>query len=161
MSLSRCPTYPQFSRRLQVHAIVQFRVRDFGMEQCQLHLNLPDLIDPDRSANRSLVTSREATFVDVWRLDSTRVIAAEALSFATRPVRRELIVRSMPGGPGSALTSRRFPCPSDSLQTFEFTCVAPTCMLSFWQDGGQPVSGRSFHTDVQVGLSQKLIFGII
>ncbi|KAF7297365.1 hypothetical protein MIND_00970000 [Mycena indigotica] len=143
------PTDRKFRIALDVSTVVQFRVRDFGMEKCTLTLSM-GIAPPPTSGHhhgRSLSESAMATgSIDVWQLDQAHRLDPEHLSWNNRPSRRHLFatwdLAEMQGQPTASFRTTEFLCPSTEILTFELACAAgnPSCHLEFAQPREQPHS---------------------
>lgn len=115
---------------MQTHTIAQFRVIDFGMEDCSLTLRLP-------SANEPLEGTEPFNFnptsaLDVFRLNAPKALDVRTLSYRSRPPVAEktaaVLVRA-----GEEIEITRFPCKWASLHTFELACSAGSdCLIDVW-----------------------------
>lgn len=142
------PEERKFQVNNEVHSIAQFRARDFGMEDCHLVVNIPPLKDQSKVIglmNYTVTMSSETLSVDLWRLAPTTpgLIRPSKLSWNSRPPRLDtspfdtLTIKR-----GEAVESFHFPCPRDSVHTFEFACAGDAnCNLEFWQNGWQDILG--------------------
>ncbi|KAJ7065981.1 hypothetical protein B0H15DRAFT_872526 [Mycena belliarum] len=117
-----------------ISTIVQFRAIDWGMEDCELHLSLPEL-------GNMTFESQSAVNVELYRMNQTYPLDAAVLSYQSRPP-RETKIESIPLARGESTTCHhRFRCPSDSVVTFELALVCTevnknTCGLEWWQKVG-------------------------
>ncbi|KAK0484358.1 hypothetical protein EDD18DRAFT_1197113 [Armillaria luteobubalina] len=118
---------PLFERRLvvndEISTIAQFRVLDFGMENCTIAI-----ATPSHSAYTDII-SGGAVSLDVWSIPHVkRKLNMKSVSYSSFSVTRSFL--------GSLLVSREgisqtpaFPCASGSYHTFEITCSQPGCNL--------------------------------
>lgn len=113
-------------------SIAQFRVRDWGMELCQLVLYVPQ--------DGNVTVSEPTAEIDVWPLeaDDYDFIDVLTLSWKNRPRRktaRPMTTLSL--SKGANVSTEKFSCRRDSIQSFEFACHSGTdpCYVDFWQDG--------------------------
>lgn len=113
--------------------IVEFRTVDYAMESCELSLVTPH----ETSANFTL--SGEVNILDVWQLTTQYPLDAKTLSWKTRPECTRKIV-SIAVGRGTNYT-HRFPCPPDSLQTFQFSAGNNWTHVEWLQDHTDAIPG--------------------
>ncbi|KAK0195718.1 hypothetical protein F5146DRAFT_301718 [Armillaria mellea] len=118
---------PLFERRLvvndEVSTIAQFRVLDFGMENCTIAI-----MTPSHSAYTDII-SGDAVSLDVWSIPhATRKLNMKSVSYSSFSVTRSFL--------GSLLVSREgfsqtpaFICGLGSYHTFEITCSHPGCSV--------------------------------
>ncbi|TFK47280.1 hypothetical protein OE88DRAFT_1665972 [Heliocybe sulcata] len=137
--------YPYDRRFLvdsQTNTIAQFRVRDFGMEKCQVVIDIPMSVDSGLSPNTMLRLGNNSVDVQVWELRAQSFLDLKSLSFNTRPARARLLT-VLSVSEGGKSSSEYFSCMSDTVKTFEFSCLqeSPACLLDFWQDRSQPYLG--------------------
>ncbi|KAJ6540554.1 hypothetical protein B0H19DRAFT_1381617 [Mycena capillaripes] len=124
-----------------ISTVFQFRVRDFGMERCNLTL-LPFVPPPPRSGthgHRAVdETKATGTFkgrVELYRLrlDNER-LNPETLSWDTRPARVGDALASWDVSNKGRVDTSEFACPSGSIMTFELACAgASDCQVDFNQ----------------------------
>ncbi|KAL0575151.1 hypothetical protein V5O48_006828, partial [Marasmius crinis-equi] len=107
-----------------ISTVVQFRVIDWKLEDCALHLQLPSSL----SASEHVVD-----VVDVFRLTSDRELDLNRLSFAHRPSQIGGKLGSARPGSSNEWTYS-FPCPMDSIQTFLLAAGTSETNVSWWQD---------------------------
>ncbi|KAG7100298.1 hypothetical protein E1B28_002073 [Marasmius oreades] len=123
--------------------IMQFRVMDFGMEVCELHISIP------KATNSSSEPSLKFPSVplNIHLLDKPEMLYADTLSYSTRPTRKQLFARvRLEYG---MEWSHHFGCSMDDLLTFEISCPPPhysnvksdVCELGWWQDKENPSPG--------------------
>ncbi|KAJ6555856.1 hypothetical protein B0H19DRAFT_947805 [Mycena capillaripes] len=103
-----------------VSTVVQFRTVDYGMEICELHVN----VDASGSS------------LDLYRLEGTIPLDASALSFNARPHRGLMLSEIATSHESETLWRRNFTCHSEQLLTFELGCSpgsATGCLFKWWQ----------------------------
>ncbi|KAJ7151675.1 hypothetical protein C8R46DRAFT_913986, partial [Mycena filopes] len=126
-----------------ISTIAQFRAIDWGMEHCTLDVALPELSEMVQFMNFTL--SGETVMLEMWQVSSPgTAIDPGTLSWETRPPRK-LLVGYWTLKPGMKMQTEVFECPSNSLHTFEFTCVGPDCHLQFQQDPNDSRIGTKVH----------------
>ncbi|KAJ7609353.1 hypothetical protein DFH06DRAFT_1376404, partial [Mycena polygramma] len=105
-----------------ISTVAQFRAIDYGMQICEVHVNLEG--------------SSSSSFA-LYRLEGTVALDSLQLSFNSRP-RRALMLSEIEANPdGVAQFRRNFSCESEQLLTFELACAkdSPTgCFSEWWQD---------------------------
>ena len=113
----------------QKHTILQFRAIDFGMESCELRLQLPALDDKTQDP---FVFEGEV-LLDVCELEADELLDVPKVSWATRPRCRQQ-VGTFAATPGSDVSLPQFPCKWGTLHTFEISCSprTPNCQLDVW-----------------------------
>ncbi|KAK0241474.1 hypothetical protein EDD85DRAFT_400915 [Armillaria nabsnona] len=133
---------PLFERRLvvndEVSTIAQFRVLDFGMENCTI-----EIATPSHSAYTDIM-SGDAVSLDVWSIPhATRKLNMKLVSYSSFSVTRSFL--------GSLLVSREglsqtptFSCASGSYHTIEITCSEPGCSVDVVGTGDK-ASGLFMH----------------
>jgi len=153
--LSLFGTLSPEDRQLYVSSIIstiaQFKIRDYAMERCVLKIVLPrENSISESQLNETLPNDRHRDFVSfpgtidihVWLLDTSGMkdawIDPRTLSFKTRP-KRVRFFSTLSVEAGFEAQSRRFPCKSDSVWSFEVTCKH--CVLDVWQDKQLPRIG--------------------
>ena len=73
--------------------VAQFRVHDYGMERCRIVSAIPGC-DILQSLNQTLHLAGDTSHIEVWNLTTPRTeLDEKTLSWATKPARRELILR--------------------------------------------------------------------
>ncbi|KJA25156.1 hypothetical protein HYPSUDRAFT_85634 [Hypholoma sublateritium FD-334 SS-4] len=119
---------PYYGRRLFVNSsvstFVQFRVMDYGMENCRLVLSVPSRNNTKAIIGQGDLPQR----ISLWRYPITSLLDHRKLSWATRPTQRRYF-GSMEVAYSSLLETPSFTCPSLSYQTFELTCAAEDCYV--------------------------------
>ncbi|KAJ7510320.1 hypothetical protein B0H11DRAFT_2216129 [Mycena galericulata] len=128
---------PEYQRHLLVtptiSTIAQFRVADFGMENCSLSITVPSPHDTDDT-----ITDEPAT-LDIWSLPVTKKLDMQTLSWATRPTGGTFF-GSLPVSFGETHRLPGFHCHSGTYHTFEFklsTCSKPGCKIDVMGNGDQ------------------------
>ncbi|EJD46608.1 hypothetical protein AURDEDRAFT_113660 [Auricularia subglabra TFB-10046 SS5] len=100
------------------NTVIQFRARDWGMENCVLHL----AVAPG---------SPSGTVIDIWDLGSGAELLPH-ISWATAPPRvGDKPMATARLGVGETVP---FHCPQSSFPTFELACADANCFVDFWQD---------------------------
>ncbi|KAK0192791.1 hypothetical protein F5146DRAFT_1136608 [Armillaria mellea] len=98
-----------------ISTVLQFMAVDYGMETCELHLQL----DFNSSASDELVLRSENTVLSIFRLNSTTLLDAQTMSFSTRPAVISNIL-NIPVNQGTGIHwHRKFSCPMHEFLTFE------------------------------------------
>ncbi|KAH7922970.1 hypothetical protein BV22DRAFT_1130984 [Leucogyrophana mollusca] len=121
--------------------ILQYIVRDFGLENCAISSRLPG---PEVDASPKFYNkSGDIETMFLWSLETPvdSVLRSADLTWSSRP-RRQTLIGSL------NLTLDRdfspfFPCPRRSVQTIELSlaCGSPGCTMEFWQDRSPPKLG--------------------
>ncbi|KAJ7454831.1 hypothetical protein FB451DRAFT_1184668 [Mycena latifolia] len=123
---------PEYQRHLLVtptiSTIAQFRVADFGMENCSLSITVPP-----RNESDGHLADEPAT-LDIWSLPVTKKMNMQKLSWATRPTSATFF-GSLPVAFGETRRLPGYRCPSGSYQTFEFRCSTPKCKIDIMGSG--------------------------
>ncbi|KAI0710797.1 hypothetical protein C8Q76DRAFT_624025 [Earliella scabrosa] len=113
-----------------VHTIAQLRALDFGMEECELVIQLPGSGDRVESAEPFLFNP--LSLFDVFRLDAPKPLDVRKLSYRTKPPTKEKVATVMARA-GEETTVTRFPCVWGSLHTFELACAPGSdCLVDIW-----------------------------
>ncbi|KZV99269.1 hypothetical protein EXIGLDRAFT_699295 [Exidia glandulosa HHB12029] len=123
-----------------VSVVAQFRMRDFGMDNCTFGVWLsPYDMLKDAKTNRTYAVHHGSANVEVWDLDADPVDDLDwtRLSYRTRPKRRSLRAK-LTVKPGAATSVPNFECPSGRVMTFEVACADANCGLEFQQDEATP-----------------------
>ncbi|KAJ6577327.1 hypothetical protein B0H19DRAFT_932476 [Mycena capillaripes] len=132
---------PEYQRRLLVtptmFSVAQFRVADFGMENCSLSITVPPRADSDDHI------SDEPATLDIWSLPVAKKMDMQKLSWATRPTGGTLF-GSIPVSFGETHRLPGYHCLSGSYQTFEFRCSTPGCRIDVMGNGDK-ASGLSLY----------------
>jgi len=128
----------------EVSTILQFRVRDYGLEHCKIELILPmDLegsIGQAEHGGHHWQLSGDTHDLEVWSVDANNWLSASTLTYANRPKRLERI-GALAVHPGMNVSSHGFPCASDSIQSFELFCISPACRIEILQGKRLPIMG--------------------
>jgi len=141
------PGDQRFQVNHDIHTITQFRARDFGAEDCQIALSIPPRDPPIEILglmNYTVSMGQDIVQVGMWRLSPGQAgfMNPSTLSWNSRPRRSDSFpMHTFTVERGSSSESKHFPCPQDSVHTFEFACVDYECSLDFWQNGFQDVIG--------------------
>ncbi|KAJ7771233.1 hypothetical protein B0H14DRAFT_2273354, partial [Mycena olivaceomarginata] len=106
----------------QISTVVQFRVIDYGMEICELHIVL-----------------------SVFRLNASYPIDVKTLAYSNRPAHvRKLADIFIERGTG-VHWRRNFTCEMEELLTFELRCSPgddqSLCAMEWWQNKVDPAAG--------------------
>ena len=88
--------------------IIQFRAIDWGMEICELHVDLPE------SFGHGLLA--------LYRVNSTIPLDTSSLSYNTRPPRIAKL-GNIPLGNDIVTWHRKFSCAMDEVLSFELSCL--------------------------------------
>ncbi|KAJ7065425.1 hypothetical protein C8F01DRAFT_1366418 [Mycena amicta] len=140
------PTDRKFRVAPGVSTIVQFRVRDWGMEHCTLTF-ATGMTPPasehghSRDEMHSHGHPTATGHLDVWQLTQQHErVDPERISWGTRPPRNHLL-GTWDLTRAEALRSEEFHCNSTSLLTLELSCHGSEgCHLEFVQPREQPES---------------------
>ncbi|KZT23824.1 hypothetical protein NEOLEDRAFT_1179811 [Neolentinus lepideus HHB14362 ss-1] len=115
---------PKVERNLlltsSIRTIAQFRIRDYGMENCSLVLDIP-------ASSPQVYPSQD---VEVWELHGGRKINWKSLSWKTMP-RRKTQLGTISLSPGVVRQITGLPCSSGSYHTFELSCATVECHVNF------------------------------
>ncbi|KZT63694.1 hypothetical protein DAEQUDRAFT_733523 [Daedalea quercina L-15889] len=128
--LSAYGTVTPLDRHLRVsntiHTILQFRVMDYGMEQCALALRLP------AGEDNNVVKSAA---IELCALDVSHQLDPRMLSWSTRPPCRGS-VDTLRADFGEETRLPEFSCKWGSLYTYEISCASgsPACDVDVWAD---------------------------
>ncbi|KAG2124198.1 hypothetical protein DEU56DRAFT_917154 [Suillus clintonianus] len=110
----------------EVESIAQFRVLDFGMENCSLSLTVP----PRNSTGDLLSTDLDdSVILDVWSLPARHKLDLYNLSWAKLP-RPRVHIGHMNASYGKTYRMPGFKCKSQSYQTFAVSCSSPGCFVN-------------------------------
>lgn len=118
--------------------LVQFRVIDFGMEECSLMLRLPG-IDEHVEGPHSF-SLRPSSQLEICQLDTTRALDTTKLTWRTRPKCKQGERLSIAAETGRDVKVTQFPCAWGSYQTFEVSCASPgsaDCQVDIWTSQNQ------------------------
>jgi len=94
--------------------IVQFRAIDWGMEICELHIDLPTE-DTGRSGHSGALA--------VYRVNATIPLDSASLSHNTRPPRVAKVANIPLGDDSGVQWHRKFSCVTDEVLSFELGCL--------------------------------------
>ncbi|THH32271.1 hypothetical protein EUX98_g1886 [Antrodiella citrinella] len=112
-----------------IHTIVQFRVIDFGMENCQLAIRLPprEIQLPEPFV---FPIGINALHLEVCELEAPKALDIFKLSYATRP-KCVKPLGTLVVSPGGEAKLPEFPCEWSEHHAFEISCAkeSPACML--------------------------------
>lgn len=129
----------------QVSTIAQFRILDYGMERCELMVQVAadQTLGPESSMrlSESFANSSkpEPGCISVWRLDAPEPLDPKRLSWRNKPTRISQVAAFDPQvDPPSVY---RFDCVQDSLHSFEIVAEDESCYMEWWQDKGTSTSG--------------------
>jgi len=131
------PNHHTFRVGREIHTIAQFRARDFGMERCQVIINLPPSASVAYDTKHEVGANTDTVRVAMWRLTPTQagLIDSQTLSWHSRPKRVDSTpIHIFSTGRGHLSESVLFLCPQDSIHTFEFECADVGCSLDFSQN---------------------------
>lgn len=119
----------------QTSSMVQFRVMDFGMENCTLAIAVPSM----NKTNDVIISGNDAkASIDIWMLPPmTKRLDFRTLTWANKPSRTTHFY-SLPVEYGETSETPAFHCSSLSHQTFEITCATPGCHID--------IIGRGSHS---------------
>jgi hypothetical protein len=146
---------------LQISTIAQFRARDYGMEHCTLEVTLPKeferqpgvIVDHSKTDmkpdERSWQLSGDLQDLEIWGIDATDWLDISKLTYSSRPKRLSRL-GSLQVRPNDTVSTHSFPCPSDSIQSFEIFCISPGCTVDIWQNRQLPPMGECFPTCVEL-----------
>lgn len=121
---------PIYERRLivthELESIAQFRVLDFGMENCSLSLTVP----PRNTTEDFLYTDLgDSVILDVWSLPARHKLDLYNLSWSKLP-RPRVHIGHMNVSYGKTYRMPSFQCKSQSYQTFAVSCSSPGCLVN-------------------------------
>jgi len=123
-----------------ITSIVQFRVRDFGMERCRFQFGLPKngVLDPLRNNRTSVQPHWEAggseAVISIWSLDTSRWLERTDLCYRSKPPRSERVATMLVKQNEVIRSTEQFLCPSDNILTYEIACESANCDISILQD---------------------------
>ncbi|KAI0056951.1 hypothetical protein BV25DRAFT_1920588 [Artomyces pyxidatus] len=134
---------PINSRRLwvspEVSTIVQFRVMDYGMENCSLVLTIPPAAENGTDILVSDLREDQAR-VDVWALSTSKRLDPQTLTWKTCPT-RAAHVGMLAASYNETHELPSFACRSGSYQAFELSCAGSGCGLDITALNGQTAVG--------------------
>ncbi|KAK7032901.1 hypothetical protein R3P38DRAFT_2919606 [Favolaschia claudopus] len=123
---------PEYQRHLLVtptmSTVAQFRVADFGMENCSMSITVPP-----REESHDHIQDEPAT-VEIWSYPLKKKLNMQKLSYATRPTGGTLL-GSLPVAFGETYRLPGYHCLSGTYQTFEFKCSTPGCKIDVMGNG--------------------------
>ncbi|KAJ7052541.1 hypothetical protein C8F01DRAFT_570245 [Mycena amicta] len=129
---SRNGMIPEYERRLvateTMSTIAQFRIVDFGMEQCSLSVTVP----ARNEAND--VIAYESSTIDIYLLPVSKKLNMQKLSYSTRPLGGKFF-SSLPVSFNNTHSLPWYPCEWGTYQTFEFRCSKPGCKIDITGTG--------------------------
>src|SRR6267154_2226170 len=111
---------------IQLESIAQFRVLDFGMENCSLSLTVPPR---NNTADLLFSDIGDSVTLDVWSLPARRKLDLYNLSWAKIPQPR-VYIGHMNVSYGETHRMPSFKCKSQSYQTFAVSCSSPGCLVN-------------------------------
>ncbi|PBK70020.1 hypothetical protein ARMSODRAFT_885206 [Armillaria solidipes] len=134
----------------RVSTLAQFRIIDYGMERCELHVRF--------SINSTTATSSDHPFLlTVNRLESGIPLNTKTLSYRTKPALVSTLaqIRVDPGRTHEEVHWwKRFDCRWDDLITVQLACfdterlggAVGDCWVEWWQnrEGKDPQSGKRY-----------------
>ncbi|EPQ55669.1 hypothetical protein GLOTRDRAFT_115949 [Gloeophyllum trabeum ATCC 11539] len=127
-----------------VSTIAQFRILDYGMERCELMVQVAadQTLGPESSMrlSESFANSSkpEPGCISVWRLDAPEPLDPKRLWWRNKPTRISQVAAFDPQvDPPSVY---RFDCVQDSLHSFEIVAEDESCYMEWWQDKGTSTS---------------------
>ncbi|KAJ7746598.1 hypothetical protein B0H16DRAFT_1726322 [Mycena metata] len=124
---------PEYQRHLLVtptiSTVAQFRVADFGMENCSLSITVPPHPESDDHIHPPAT-------LDIWSLPVTKKLDMQKLSWNTRPTGGTFF-GTLPVTFGETYRLPGYRCLSGSYQTFEFKCSTPGCRIDVMGNGDQ------------------------
>ncbi|KAI0797351.1 hypothetical protein BC629DRAFT_1285868 [Irpex lacteus] len=122
----------------QMHMIYQFRVIDYGMEECQLALRLPELDDDKLLDPYVFRGDNNQVLLDVCELDAPKLIDIPKLSWSTRPSCKNH-VGTFAARPGTERTLAKFPCETATVRSFQLSCAPQNrdCFIDVWSSQNQ------------------------
>ncbi|EIM91770.1 uncharacterized protein STEHIDRAFT_151133 [Stereum hirsutum FP-91666 SS1] len=122
---------PVYSNRVwvndEVSTIIQFRVIDYGMEDCSLTMTVPNVVGRNSSFVIGDLEEDRASKVDVWRLPGNSRIDIQATSWGRGESSGSSYVGHLAAAVGSTAAIARFPCKSGSYFTFKLSCATADC----------------------------------
>ncbi|PCH43212.1 hypothetical protein WOLCODRAFT_74617, partial [Wolfiporia cocos MD-104 SS10] len=134
-------TFSPHERHFQVDSstatILQFRVIDFGMEDCALTLRLPG--HGEVVEGRHPFRINPSSILEVCRLDISTALDLPLLSWNTKPPCSALHFPSVLATGGQDVEVARFPCEWGSYHSFEVSCdeKTPGCFVDIWSSQNQ------------------------
>ncbi|KAF9077050.1 hypothetical protein BDP27DRAFT_1313041 [Rhodocollybia butyracea] len=111
----------------EIHTILQFRVLDYGMENCSLALHIPPFTGVNASSGL-VISELHSPIVDVWLLEAASKLDIHSLSWNTRP-KRQAHIGTFNITYGSEQELEGLTCRSGSYITFELSCASVDCSI--------------------------------
>lgn len=132
---------------------MQFRVLDYGMENCALILHLPE--HPSNFSSVAISNSEgPPPKIEVWKLSTENRLIPKDVSWNTKP-RRINHVGIFEANQGRKIELSTFSCRSGSYQTFELSCTEyPTCEIDATTQG-------IFYEPCKTVLCSRYYFGLL
>jgi len=117
-----------------VSTVVQFRAIDYGMEICELHVDLPRLLP-----NTTSYPGQNA-MVSLFRLSASLPVDVKTLSRDTRPARLFKVADIQLSSEGISRWRRKMACASEEVLSFELASFGSDygCHVEWWQDREDP-----------------------
>ncbi|KZT01771.1 uncharacterized protein LAESUDRAFT_629066, partial [Laetiporus sulphureus 93-53] len=117
--------------------IVQFRAIDYGMELCELKLN----VSP---ASVTMISELPFT-LELYRLRQSTPLDSTSLNYRNKPPRVSKIASVQIDSTSGGSWHRTFACKMDEVLSFEIACQPPvdkeSCRVEWWQNKSHPASG--------------------
>jgi len=136
--MTRAGTIVPLTRKVtlsnDISTIFQFRALDWGMENCELRLDLPAL-------SEDVLISGYTITLDVFRLNASDSIPLNenSLTYANRPARMSKLAEIDVSSKEGVHWRRHLSCTSESLLAFELACNSreelKDCSGEWWQNG--------------------------
>lgn len=132
--------------------IVQFRAIDYGMDICELRLEIPPKISGVGLDTSGLALASNPLKLQLTRLQAPKPLDPTTLSYVTRPPATGPEVDAIHLGFG-VNWSRNYSCSMEELLTFELACPSGDdgikCAVEWWQKKdrsipGEPLSNSMF-----------------
>jgi hypothetical protein len=119
--------------------ILQYRNRDFDMEDCVLSVTVPTSTN-DFDPATSLI---DGSLVDVWALADAEELFLHGTSRIASPRRHKMMTVNLARATNS--TSSPFQCPSGNFTTLELACSGQggVCSVDFWQTRAVKTGGSA------------------
>ncbi|KAI0095204.1 hypothetical protein BDY19DRAFT_74420 [Irpex rosettiformis] len=114
----------------ETSTISQFRILDWGMENCTVEVNLPSSSDTFTTMH----TLSSPSYVNIWLLDTVEELDFDSLSFSTKPQRKSLLA-TLSIAAGRVAKSPSFRCPTASYVTVEIESMKPEYTLNITHIG--------------------------
>jgi hypothetical protein len=103
------------------------------MERCAFVMDVPPV-----TGSGEFMGSTHYKIVEIWHLESPQLL--ERVSWASKP-RRTGLLGTVYVKAGESTGSPEFPCPANSLHTFEIACSSSMCHVEFQLDRKKPGQG--------------------